>query len=535
MMLRVAAFAILLSWPVVSAPGSSQGRQLHFAIHSEPNTLDPLLASEESAEIIRYLTHASLIRLNRLTQQLEPELALSWKIAQQGKNLTLDLRKGLRFSDGSPFRGADVCATFRRLLDSKLQSPVADLFRFENGRMECRVESGTRVTLIFPAAKAGMDRFLDGVPMLPEKGGAAGLGPFFIAARKPGTHFILERNPHYWKRDSGGVQLPYLDSVRLDIQHNKEFELLRFRKGEYQILNNLDAELFETLKREKPGDALDLGPSLDTEQLWFNLAARSPLPPYKKEWYSSVEFRQAVSLAIRRDDLARVVYHGHATPAYGPVSPSNRAWYSGTPRPAGGPEAALALLRRAGFKLAGRVLQDSGGRPVEFSIITNAGNKPRERMAAMIQQDLATIGMRVTVVPLDISSVFERIGRSFSYDACLLGFIHSDPDPSEQLSIWLSSSSMHAWNPAQEKPSSRWEARIDELMSRQAATLDPARRKRDFDEVQRIVAEQAPMIFLVHRNTLAALSPAVRNVKPSVLRPNLLWNIEQIKVEALPR
>ena len=150
----------------------------------------------------------------------------------------------------------------------------------------------------------------------------------------------------------------------------------------------------------------------------------------------------------------------------------------------------------------------------------------------MIQQDLAALGMRVTVVPLDMPSVLDRIARSFNYDACLLGFIHSDPDPNAHLNVWLSSSSMHAWNPAQEKPATAWEAKLDELMSRQSKTLDPARRKESFDQVQQIIAEQQPMIFLIHRNTLVALKASVRNSRPSVLRPNLLWNAESLQMEA---
>lgn len=524
--------AACMLWPLLAAalakePGSA-GR-LQFAIQSEPKTLDPLLARDEPSEVIRYLTQASLVRLNRVTQALEPELAVAWKTSSQGNRIQLDLRKGVRFSDGSPLRASDVCATFRRMLDPKLESPLADSFQSDKGTLECRVESDLRVSLVFPEAKAGLDRLLDTVPIQSEKGSAPGLGPFVIAEHKPGAYFVLERNPHYWKRDAQGRALPYLDSLRVEIQHNKDFEYLRFQKGEYQLLNNLDAELFEGLKARKPEEARDLGPSLDTEQMWFNQAARSPLPAYKKAWYASREFRQAVSLAIRREDLVKVVYRGHATPAFGPVSPANRAWHNAGLKPKGSdPAAALALLRQAGFQFANNTLQDAQGHFVEFSIITNAGNKPRERMAAMIQQDLAAIGMRVTVAPLDMPSVLDRIGRSFNYDACLLGFIHSDPDPDAQLNVWLSSSSMHAWNPAQEKPATAWEAELDRLMSRQSTTLDRALRKKDFDEVQRIVDEQRPMIYLVHRNALVAFKRSVRNVQPSVLRPNLLWNIEQI-------
>ena len=540
-MMRTTAVWIL--WPFLAAStiarwntaedGNTHPPRLQFAIQSEPKTLDPLLARDEPSEVIRYLTQASLVRLNRVTQTLEPELATAWKTSPQGNRIQVDLRTGVRFSDGSPFKASDVCATFRRMLDPKLESPLADAFQSNKGTLECRTEGDLKVTLVFPEARAGLDRLLDTVPIQPEKGSRAGLGPFVVVEHKAGAYLRLERNPYYWKRDARGRALPYLDSLRVEIQHNKDFEYLRFLKGEYQLLGNLDAELFEALLAKNPEEARDLGPSLDTEQIWFNQAARSPLPAHRKAWYASREFRQAVSLAIRREDLVRVVYRGHATPAFGPVSPANRAWHNASLKPRGSdPAAALALLRQAGFQFMGNTLRDAQGHPVEFSIVTNAGNKPRERMAAMIQQDLAAIGMRVTVAPLDMPSVLDRIGRSFNYDACLLGFIYSEPDPNEQLNVWLSSSSMHAWNPAQDKPATAWEAELDLLMSRQSTTLDPVRRKKDFDGVQRIVDEQRPIIYLVHRNALVALKRSVRNVQPSVLRPNLLWNIEQIDLGA---
>src|ERR1035438_1018609 len=76
---------------------------------------------------------------------------------------------------------------------------------------------------------------------------SAVLGPFTVAEYKPGTYLLLRRNPNYWKHDSNGKQLPYLDSLRLDIQQNRELELLRFRRGELDIVNKLDPEMYDRL------------------------------------------------------------------------------------------------------------------------------------------------------------------------------------------------------------------------------------------------------------------------------------------------
>ena len=92
---------------------------------------------------------------------------------------------------------------------------------------------------------------------------------------------------------------------------------------------------------------------------------------------------------------------------------------------------------------------------MEFSLVTNAGSKTRERMAAMIQQDLAKLGIRVNIVTLDFPSLIERITRSLNYEACLLGLVNVDADPSELMNILLSSASNHPWNPSGKIPETR--------------------------------------------------------------------------------
>ncbi|MCU1336765.1 MAG: hypothetical protein JWO19_2346, partial [Bryobacterales bacterium] len=320
--------------------------------------------------------------------------------------------------------------------------------------------------------------------------------------------------------------------IRLDIEQNREVELLRFERGEIQLINTLAAEHFDRLAAQSPQSVYDAGPGMDSEFLWFNQAPASPIASYKKAWFRSMAFRRAVSDAINREDISRIVYKGHARPAIGPVSPANRVWFNtGLKAPSYRPQEALRSLQQAGFQLTGGVLRDSGGHPVEFNIMTNSGNKYRERMAAMMNQDLAKIGIKLNVATLDFPSVLERMNRTLDYDACLLGLVNVDLDPNMQMNMWLSSSSMHAWSPKQVKPETPWEEEIDRLMRLQASQLDTKKRKAAFDRVQQIIVEQAPIIYLVNKNVLAAMSPAVKNGHPVVLRPQTFWNAEQLSVD----
>ena len=515
---------------------SAQSGELRFCLRAEPKTFNPLKVEEDSSGAIRYLTGGVLVRVNRQTQELEPGLAQSWKVSKDGRQISFRLRSGISFSDGTPFTAEDVAFTVQQLMDPALHSPTGDAFRSGTGNVETKVISPTQISIRFPSQVAGLDRLFDQVAILSQhspKKEMAVLGPFVVADYKPGSEVLLKRNPNYWKTDEQGRKLPYLESIRLDIQPNRDVEMLRFKRGELDLINSLDSEYFDKLAATSPQLAHDAGASLDSEQLWFNEVAKSPIPGYKKNWFRSANFRRAISEAINREDLSRVVFRGHAQPAMGPFSPANKFWFNPNLKPQTySPDAAMKSLQSEGFRLENGTLKDKDGNAVVFSIITNAGNKSRERMAVLIQDDLQKIGIHVNVVTLDFPSLIERMTQSFDYEAIILGLTNVDLDPNGEMNVWLSSSDSHQWNPQQKTPETTWEAEIDRLMRAQASTNDLKKRKEAFDRVQEIVVEQQPFIFLVNKNALSAVSANVHGAAPVILSPQTFWNAERLSVPA---
>ena len=530
--LRV-AFTAFLTLATVAVWAQSGG-ELRFCLHTEPKTFNPVLAEDDASETVRYLTGGVLIRVDRLTQAAGPELATAWKISNGGKTITFKLREGIRFSDGSAFSAEDVAYTMQLLMDPSVHSPTGDSFRSGEGKIETRVPAPNRIAITFPAPIAGLDKLFDQVAIMSAKSPKkemAVLGPYYVAEYKAGSYVQLQRNPNYWRHDAAGRQLPYIDSVHLDIQQNRDTEMLRLVRGEIDFISSLDAEYFDKVTSQNPALAHDAGVSLDSEQMWFNQVKNSPLPDYKKAWFASTGFRRAISEAINREDLARIVFHGHAQPAVGPISPANKFWFNAKLQAHPfDQKSALRRLAQEGFQLRDGVLRDRDGHAVEFSVITNAGNKYRERMATMIQQDLAEIGIKLNIVTLDFPSLIERITRTFDYEACLLGLFNNDLDPNSQMNVWLSSAENHQWNPSQKTPQTEWEAEIDKLMRAQASTLDDKKRKSYVDKMQEIAWEQEPFIYLVNRNALSAISASLRNAHPVVLRPQVYWNIDELSV-----
>jgi len=530
----LASFLLVMLFALGSLAQS--GGELHFCLRSEPKTLNPLLAADDASETVRYLTGGVLLRVNRLTQELEPGLATSWKISNGGKTITFELRGGLSFSDGTPFSADDVAYTMQQLMDPALHSPTGDAFRASEGKVETQVLPKNRVRITFPAPIAGLDRLFDQVAIMsaksPQKEMAV-LGPYYVGENKAGSYLILKRNPNYWEKDPTGHQLPYIESVRLDIQQNRDIEMLRLTRGEIHFINSVDADYFDKIAAQDPSMAHDAGASLDSEEMWFNQVANSPLPAYKKAWFTSTNFRRGISEAINREDIARIVFRGHARPAVGPVSPANKFWFNAKLQAHPfDQKSAVRRLAQDGFTLKDGTLRDHDGHAVEFSVITNAGNKARERMATMMQQDLSGIGIKLNVVTLDFPSLIERITHSFDYEACLLGMVNDELDPDAQMTVWLSSGDSHQWNPSEKTPATPWEAEIDKLMRAQASTLDPKKRKEDYDKVQEIAWQQEPFIYLVNKNALSAVSPALHNAHPVVLRPQVYWNIDQLSLSS---
>jgi peptide/nickel transport system substrate-binding protein len=516
---------------------AQSGGELRFCLRADPRTFDPLLAEEEPSEAIRFLTGGVLIRFNRQTQQLDPELATSWTVRDHGKRIDFVLRPNVRFSDGTPFGPADVVAVIRRLMDPGLHSGIADSFRSAGG--DIRAESGgpDKVSIFFSAPVAGLELLFDQLAISSSRAATPQnpvLGPFLLAEYKGGQYVLLRRNPHYWKIDSRGMRLPYLDSVRLDIQANREIELLRFRRGELQLFDKLEPEGYQRLKKAAPSTVRNAGPSLDAEFFWFNQSPAAPFPEYKRRWMQSKLFRRAVSAAVNRDDIVRLVYRGYAHPAAGPASPANRLWADAKLTPQRyDPQLALKLLREDGFRLDGEQLRDRDGNAVEFSLITNAGSNIRTQIGTMLQQDLKKIGIHLNFTPIEFQSLIERITRTQQYEACLLGLSNTEIDlPNSQMNVWLSSGALHAWNPKEPKPATSWEAEIDRLMQTQHTEMDQRARKAAFDRVQQLIAEEAPIVYLVFPDVLVAVAPDVRNAEPSALPPHLFWNIESLWLAA---
>jgi len=531
------------------------GTALVATLRSEPRSFNPIVGRDFASSVIAQLTHARLVRVNRATQQLEPWLAETYGCTPDGLRCTLTLRRGVRFSDGTPFTSADVLFSVQAVYDDRTGSPFADALMVGGKPLAATAPDAGTVVVTFPSAFGPGLRLLDNLPIIPKhrldaalKAGSlrkewgpttppadlTGLGPFVVQEYKPGERVTLTRNPHYWRTDAAGRPLPYLDRLTLDIVPDQNTELLRLQSGQADLTQSeIRPDDYAALKREAAAGKIrlvDAGLGFDADAFWFNLKPGAKVPAY----VTRVEFRRAVSHAVNRRAFADAVFLGAAEPLHGPISPSNATWYppasfTGIDRQAYDPARARTLLAGLGLRDTNNdgLLEDASGAVVRATLITQKGNTALERGAAFIRDELKKVGVTLDVVALEVGALAERMTKG-DYEAIYFRFLTTDSDPALNLDFWLSTGGAHVWHMEQAQPATPWEKELDGLMLRMAAATDLRARQQAFYQAQKILADNLPVIYFAVPRIYVATSTRVTGAVPAVLRPPILWNADTL-------
>ena len=539
----------------------TRGGKLVYRVSSPPKTFNYLLANDEPSLLMAFfLLNSRLVEFDHSTQTYVPGLADAWTTSPDHRSVDIRLRDGLKFSDGQPLTSSDVAFTLEAAYDERNKAEVfRDALLISGKPISVKVIDDRNFQLVLPEMVSSPDNYLYNIAVLPrnaleadQKAGSLSetwkitappasvisSGPFVVASAAAAERIVLKRNPYYWKRDAQGTQLPYLDELTLEVVPDAN-----------QTRVGLDQATIDIVDRIRPTDyasllsaggavrAFDLGPSLGVDYIWFNLnptkADGTPQNPVKLAWFSDVRFRRAVSTAVDRDSIAGSTLRGLATPLYGIVSPANRRWANpDLPKIAYDLAQATSLLKEAGFTRRGAAdapeLVDAQGNRVEFSLLVPAESEPRKLMAAVIQEDLAKLGIRMQVVPIEFAAVTNAWTKSHEYDAILLGLSVTDLEPSTYANLLLSSGDAHQWRPNQKSPSTEWEMKVDQLFAEQARESDPEKRKAKFREIQRIVADASFVIPIVARHVVSASNSRVGNLSPSPMFPYSMWNADEL-------
>ena len=536
-----------------------RGGQVVASIRAEPRSFNRLVAGDQTTEMLAMLMQGRLVRVNRSTFELEPWLAERWDSSADGRSYTLHLRPGVVWSDGTPFTSGDVLFSLRAAYAPAVKSVVASSLMVGGKPIEASAPDEATVILTFAAPSGPGLRLMDMLPILPRhklepalaSGTLAqawdtatpaselvGTGPFVLREYHPGQRLVFERNARYWRKAPNGDGLPYVDRLVLEIVPDQNAELLRLQAGETDLTHSeLRSDDYIPVRRaEQEGKLtmIELGVGPDADAFWFCLKPEKKARDPRFAFTRKREFRQAISHAVDREAFAQTVFLGEAVPVWGPITPGNRLWFSpNVPRYPYDVKRSRALLESIGLqdRNGNGIVEDSAGTEARFTVITQQGIGYYERGTTVLREAAAAVGIALDIVPLEFSAMVTRL-LACDYDAIYMRPLITDLDPAGNLDYWLSSGSAHLWNMEQKTPATDWEQRIDMLMHDQSTTLDVRRRQEIFAEVQKVLADNVPVLYFASPRLYYAHSRRLHGVVPSILRPPVLWNADSVSVES---
>ena len=553
---------------VVDRTGTYGGRFV-YAILGEVETFNPVEPKGATDQEIRALVFSPLVTYNNGKWQTEPALAKNWEVSDDQLTWTFFIRDGIRWSDGEEMNVEDALFSFQAVFHPQIATSIKDGFKHpETGELPEVMADKERNALVFKLKRID-SQFLThvgNVSIIPEHkwrdhlqekdptllqqmtsnanpADLVGCGPFVLKQYVPAEKIVYQRNPHYWKVDSRQQRLPYLDEVVIVLVKDSNLMWQKFEAGELDVFEDVPADHFrEAVAMEKGAKAslIRLGVSLNSNWVCFNLhPGKNPdtgepfVDEAKAYWFNNLEFRKAVNHAIDRDGIKRTAFQGRATAIWSSITPGNKSWYhAGVPKYPFDLAKAKMILDGMGWtdRDGDGVREDDKGRKISFSLNTNVENNLRQQVGNLISKDLVNLGLEINFKPIVFNDLVTSLRDSHKWDMILLGWGSGvPPDPANGKNITLSSGRLHAWYPQQPEPATEWEARIDNLMAMMDEELDDKVRKKYYDEVQELIGQNIPILYLIAANSYAASQEGrIGNLWPSLLRPQMTWNLESL-------
>ena len=534
-----------------------------------PKTFNGMMANETSTNDITQRMFVGLTDFNNHTQENTPGLAKSWELAPDGVTWTFHLRRGAAFSDGHPISSDDVMFSAAVALDSVVHPAAQDGLTMNGKKFEFSAPDSYTVVVKTPAPNSMVipqiafaimpkhilerafreGRFSSAYSVSTQPDSIVTSGPWRLKQYVANEKTVLTRNPYWFGVDPEGHRLPYLDEVVYVVVPDQDALDLKFRSGEVDGLDNPKPENYSWYaEHQKDGNftLLDLGPRLSTNMFWFNLnKVRKQVKgrklgdiyvdPVKYAWFSNRDFRRAVSMAIDRDAMITSIFFGSGVKNWSTMTPGNKLWYSANVAHVDyDPDQAKKLLAGLGWKDSNGdgFLEDTHGHTIAFTVNTNSDNRLRVAMGGFVKDDLAKVGIKVTLTPVDFNTLISTLRENFDYDAILLGFESATPpDPGMGANVWRSSGRTHFWNMTQPKPETPAEARIDQLMDVIVGTTDMTQRKTAWQEIENTVNDQCWFEWLPTLVLKIPVRNRFGNLQPSVIPHRLLWNVDRVFVK----
>jgi peptide/nickel transport system substrate-binding protein len=496
--------------PLADEGGPAHGDTLVEASIGDISGLIPNITSDSASHEIGGFIYSNLIRTDK-TLRPEGELAERWEISADEMTITFYLRKGVKWHDGEEVTAEDVDFTYRYMIDPKTPTAYGEPF-LQVQRAEVVDRHTYRVTytkpyapallswgiwilprhILEPAWKAGVDLRTTRQNRFP-----IGSGPYRFGEWKTGEKIVLEANPDYFEGR------PYLNRVVYRIIPDQSTIFLELKAKNIDMAGLTPIQY----RRQTEYPAFQKAfhryryVSNSYAYLGFNL---------RDTRFQDKRVRQAISHAINKQEIIEGVLLGLGRPAVGPYKPGTWWYRDDVKTYPFDPERAKALLAEAGWtRAAADGILEKDGKPFSFTIRTNQGNAVRQQTAEIVQRRLRAVGIDAKIHVVEWAAFINTFIRKKDFEAIILGWgLGSDPD---QFDIWHSGKT----GPDELNHISYANPRVDELLEAGRRTFNQERRKAIYGELQEVLAEEQPLVFLYVPDALPVVSARVRGIEPA--------------------
>ncbi len=489
-----------------NSQNSSTNKNLMFLhLGGEPTYLNPILSTDSPSSAVEGLIFSGLFRTNS-NLELEPDLVESYSVNANGTHYTFKLKENIRWHDGAPFTAHDVKFTFDKILDKSTNTVRRSNFILDNEPIQFNVINDFTIDAVLPKPFAPFlirmalgilpKHLLDNqdINKSPFNRAPIGTGPYKFKTWESAQFIHLEKNNNYH------FGPPNVKNIIMKIIPDSNTALLALEKGEVDE-SGIPAKDFS---RYSDSSTINIHRYYDLIYTFLGFNLKHPL-------FANPDIRKAIAYAVDKDAIVNGVLKSFGISANIPSSPVLWSYpdENNIPKFKHNPNKATQILKDVGFKLNKNTnILEKNGVPFSFKIITNKGNKNREKAAQIIQRMLADIGIEVKIQLLEWSSFIKIVNADQSpkdFDAVILGWsLGLDPDG---YSIWHSSQYPKGFNFIGYN-----NTRVDELLNRGRTTINQNKRKSIYQTIYQEIANDVPYLFLYFPETLLGVNKRVHGL-----------------------